>query len=285
MGGHRSQSPPLRPLPLTGGRGFRRGPVPATGPGTGPATGPGTGPTGLGTGPVTGPGTARGSKGAVEILDGVIASAGFASGHRFVFGWWIGTPLGTFCDLMWALPDGTRRLIAPSAPVAGYVSGLYSFDEIVVSDLAAHVEFWPQRGPSPLAGRSARTGWMDLHVAAVGLSITLTFGAGLRLAMHRPRWFTSWVEAPVARRLLGVRVTGVNGGGSRQWYQAQGLRLVSAGCAALGGHDLGSLVPLRPPVGFGFSEPLRRPAAVSVRTILLHPGQPRPDRTRIQDDL
>ena len=68
-------------------------------------------------------------------LAGVIASAGFASGHRIVVGSWKRGPLGPMNDVMWARPDGTRVLIAPSAEVAEFVTSIYRFDEVVIDDV------------------------------------------------------------------------------------------------------------------------------------------------------
>lgn len=47
-----------------------------------------------------------------ETLRGSITSLGFDSGHRFVIGDWRHSPIGPFADVMWALPDGHRVLLA-----------------------------------------------------------------------------------------------------------------------------------------------------------------------------
>ena len=71
-----------------------------------------------------------------EIWDrfrGCIAAAGFAAGDAVVVGAWRTSPFGSFVDVMWVRPDGTRVLLAPSPPVADYVASLYSFDEVVAT--------------------------------------------------------------------------------------------------------------------------------------------------------
>ena len=42
------------------------------------------------------------------IFEGRISSSGFASGDRIVIGDWEHSPLGSFTNVMWAKPDGTR---------------------------------------------------------------------------------------------------------------------------------------------------------------------------------
>ena len=159
-------------------------------------------------------------------------------------------------DLMWATPDGTRRLLAPTAAVARFVSAVYGFDETVVTPLRAG-----------LSGASA-----DVHAPEVGLEVHLRGGRQLARAPARPAWFTRWVEGPLARRLLGVRTWGVSPTGVREWYPAVSYRRVTGGWASLNGRDLGALGPLDPPVRFGFSEPPRRPSMVGVRPILEDPS-------------
>lgn len=41
--------------------------------------------------------------------------------------------MGPVDDLMWALPDGTRRLLAPTPEAGRFVSAVYGFDETVWS--------------------------------------------------------------------------------------------------------------------------------------------------------
>lgn len=157
---------------------------------------------------------------------------------------------------MWAIPDGTRRLLAPSAAVGRFVSAVYGFDETVVTPLRAR-----------LSGAA-----VDVHAPEMGLEVHLRGGVRLGPAPARPAWFTRWVEGPPARRLLGVRTWGVSPTGVQEWYPAVSYRRVTGGWASLDGRDLGPLRPLDPPVRFGFSEPPRRPAMVEVRPVLSDPS-------------
>jgi len=162
-------------------------------------------------------------------------------------------------DLMWAAPDGTRRLLAPSPAVARFVSAVYGFDETVVTPLHA------RRSASPSSAA------VDVHAPELGLEVHLRGGWRLGPAPARPGWFTRWVEGPPARLLLGVRTWGVSPTGVQEWYPAVSYWPVVRGWASLGGRDLGPLGPLDPPVRFGFSEPPRRPSMVAVRPVLSDP--------------
>ena len=68
-----------------------------------------------------------------EIFKGRVISSGFATGDMVVIGDWKDSPHGPFTNLMWAKPDGTRVLIAPSRELGDFVSSLYSFEEVIVS--------------------------------------------------------------------------------------------------------------------------------------------------------
>jgi hypothetical protein len=160
---------------------------------------------------------------------------------------------------MWARPDGRRVLVAATEEGAAYVSSVYGFDEVVVGPL--HVT---------LAGRS-----LDLDAPGLGLEIHLRAGRAVPLPWPRPAWFTRWVEAPIARRLLGVRVYGMSPSGVQEWYRAVSFRRVVGGWASIDGRDLGRLGPVDPPAGFGFSEPPRFPSMVGVHPLL---ERPRPGR-------
>jgi hypothetical protein len=187
-------------------------------------------------------------------MRGVIASAGFATGDRVVVGHWTEGPLGPMTDLMWAAPNGQRTLVAPSKAVADFVSSVYVFDAVEIVDM--EVEAAGGRGLSVRAGRRA---------------IELRAGHGVRLPIPRPAWVTRFVEAPVARALLGVHTYGRSPTGVREWYQAAGYRRLVVARAMLDGTDLGRMAPIEPPCRFGFSEPPRRPSWVDVRPLLEGP--------------
>jgi hypothetical protein len=63
---------------------------------------------------------------------GTIAGLGTTFGVRIVVGTWSDSPYGAFADVMLAEPGGTRRLLAPTAEVAEFVSGTYLFDDVCV---------------------------------------------------------------------------------------------------------------------------------------------------------
>lgn len=171
-------------------------------------------------------------------------------------GVWATSPLGPIADLMWAAPDGTRRLVAPDDRVAAFVSSVYRFDEVLVSPLTARVE-----------GRS-----LDVDAPGLGLQLRARAGRGWPIPLPVPAWFHQRVAGPVARRALGVETYGVSPTGVREWYRARWYRPVVEATASLGAEDLGGLAPLDPPVRFGFSEPPRRPSMVWVRPLLHDPS-------------
>jgi hypothetical protein len=183
-------------------------------------------------------------------LRGHIVSAGFESGDRFVVGLWEDGPLGPMVDVMWARPDGERVLLVPRADVGEYIGGIYRFDCVTVAKVEGACD-----------GRGA-------FVVADGLALHLD-GARWALPLpSAPPWFVRHVEGPIARVVLGVRTYGVTSTGVREWYRARRFRPVRSGTAMLDGVSLGRLGPIAPACGFGFSEPPRRPAIVSVRPLL-----------------
>lgn len=171
-------------------------------------------------------------------------------------GGWEATPIGPMTDVMWARPDGHRVLLAPSDAAAAFITAVYRFDEVRVV---------------PVTGA---TGPRRVAVAAGSLRIELRAGPGLRLPFgsRRPAWWHRTVEGPVARALLGVRVYGTSPTGVHEWYRTDAWRPVRSGSARVDGADLGPLAPVWPPVGFGFSEPPRRPSLAAVRPLLEDPS-------------
>jgi hypothetical protein len=183
-------------------------------------------------------------------FDGWILGAAFASGDRFVVGSWPRSPLGSFADVMWARPDGTRMLLAPNETVATFVRRHYSFDGYRLTTV--HVEVSPRR----------------LRVVAGPLVLELELMAPSllsRLLRLRPRWLRTlrpWITLedavlrPIVSPLLGwspgIRARGRTRDGAREWYAIHAFRRAAAR-ARLDGCDLGACVPARPS-GFGFSE-------------------------------
>lgn len=188
-------------------------------------------------------------------LEGNIGAAGFASGDRIVVGAWTDGPIGAMVDVMWARPDGERVLLAPSDDAAALITAAYSFDRVEVVEV-----------------RGGCTGRV-LDVAAGPLAIRLEAGRGWPLppAWLRPAWFTRFVEAPIAKAVMGVRTYGVTPTGAREWYRADRYRRVVSGSASCDGRSLGELRPVDPPCGFGFSEPPKAPSITAIRPLLVLP--------------
>lgn len=176
-----------------------------------------------------------------------------------MIGTWRASPVGPLDDLMWARPDGQRILVTATEAGAGYVAGVYGFDEVVVAPLRVRFDgrFLHLRAT---AGRDSG---LELHLSGGRVAVALPW--------PRPAWFTRWVEGPVARRLLGVETYGVSPTGVREWYRAVSVRRVVAGWASMGGRDLGRLGAIDPRAGFGFSEPPRFPSMVGVHPLLERP--------------
>ena len=190
----------------------------------------------------------------IETLAGSITSVGFASGHRFVVGHWPESPIGAFADIMWARPDGSRVLLA-AEEAAAFVTSIYPFDEVSVQEVSVAVEARRQ-----------------LTVRARELRLSLELGRLVVPFPPRPRLVTGTVENLCANALLGVRTHGVSPTGVREWYRVQSLRWVSEASASLHGESLGSMGTLRRPLGFGFTDPPRRPCRVVLRVDLNRDG-------------
>jgi hypothetical protein len=183
-------------------------------------------------------------------LRGRILGCGFSTGVRVVVGMWDSSPIGPFADVMWAERDGTRVLHAAER-AARFVSAVYRFDQVVVEAVDAS--------------------WRDrvLEVGFGGRRFTFTVGRGIPFP-PRPLWATRYVEAPIARRLLGVETYGVSPSGVREWYRARRLHRIRAVDAH--GQPLGVIGPIAPATGFGFSEPPARPSLTEVRPVLQDPS-------------
>ena len=171
-------------------------------------------------------------------------------------GFWERSPIGPFADVMWATPEGERRLLVPSGVAGAFVSAVYTFDRVDVVPFSAD-----------LAGH-------DLDVDAGDVRLHVTAGRGWRIPFRRLRTpaVTRWVEGPVADALLHVQTYGTSPTGVREWYRADEYRPVVAARATVGDRDLGPLRPRWKAAAFGFSEPPRRAAMVRVRPLLQDPS-------------
>ena len=188
---------------------------------------------------------------------GWIAGVGSASGVRVVVGRWPTSAFGEFADAMVETRDGHRVLLAPSREVAEFVASTYVFDAVRVEPISVAVAAagWEVRSPSlrldVTIGRRTALGWLLRAVPR-------------RLAQS-PAWCA--VTDPVARLLLrGVRTRGTARGGRREWYGATDARAVTTVAGSFDGAPLGTLAPVDPPCGFGFSSTPRRPSVTEVVT-------------------
>ena len=187
------------------------------------------------------------------VLKGTISSAAFASGDQFVIGYWPQSPLGPFHDIMWLDANDTRTLIASSRDAANFITSIYHFDRVMVASL--HVE----------SEGATTTVWTDK------LEIQMTGGRLRPLPLRRPLAVTRYIEAPIARWLMGVETYGLSPTGAREWYQAHGWRWVKTATARHGNEDLGELVGVTRPMNVGFSNPPRRASIVPVTVTIEHP--------------
>ena len=147
---------------------------------------------------------------------------------------------------MWLDATGTRTLIAPSDAAAEFITSIYVFDRVTVVALSVRCE--------------ATT----TTVTTEELSIEMVGGLLRPVPFRRPLWVTRHLEAPLARRLMGVETYGTSPTGAREWYQASGWRWLATATAVHRGRDLGPMVELGRPMNVGFTNPPARGSIVSV---------------------
>jgi hypothetical protein len=194
-----------------------------------------------------------------DRFDGNIAGLGTPAGLRIVVGHWPRSPFGAFTDVMVERPDGHRMLLAPTEPVAGFVAGTYTFDEVCRVPVATAVDGdrWSVRaGPLELAFTVGRRSALGVLLRAVPR----------RLATD-PLWITA-VDVVARRVLPGVRTRGSAGRGRREYYAALDLHRITGARVRWHGADQGGLMPVDPPVRFGFGSTPRSPSLVRVVTLV-----------------
>jgi hypothetical protein len=194
-----------------------------------------------------------------DRFDGFIAGLGTPAGLRVVVGHWPSSPFGTFTDVMVEQPDGHRMLLAPTAQVAEFVAGTYTFDEVCRATVDATHDGNRWRvaaGPLEAEFETGRRPPLGLLLRAVP-----------RPVATNPRWITAMDV--VARRVLpGVRTRGSAGQGRREYYAALDLHRVVGGRVRWHGRDQGGLAAVDPPVRFGFGSTPRAPSLVRVVTLV-----------------
>ncbi|WP_345422686.1 hypothetical protein [Pseudonocardia xishanensis] len=195
----------------------------------------------------------------IDRFDGVISGLGTPAGLRVVVGHWPRSPLGSFTDVMVERPDGHRLLLAPSEPVAEFVTATYTFDEVVLGPVD-HVERGNRRqvtaGPLECA-------WTVGGRAALGLLLRAVPGP---LQTNR-----RWVAAldVVARLVLpGVRTVGSAGQGRREYYCARDLHRITDAVVRWEGVDQGGPARVEPPVRFGFGSTPAAPGHTRITTLV-----------------
>tara|TARA_Y100000590_G_scaffold335651_1_gene382100 strand:+ start:1541 stop:2233 length:693 start_codon:yes stop_codon:yes gene_type:complete len=181
----------------------------------------------------------------LTTLEGSITSLGTTSGHRFVVGYWKSSPIGPFVDVMWA-PPGERRVLVASHSVAAYVTTVYPFSEFIDTPVSVNVRD------------------RQIEVQAGPIAIRIVTGRPLPFPW-RPRWFVGSVENALSQALLGVRTVGVSPTGMTEWYRTKSLSWIKQGTATVDGESCGDLAPITGHLGFGFTDPPRRPSHVALQ--------------------
>ena len=188
---------------------------------------------------------------AIAAFTGHIAGLGTTSGTRIVLGLWDDSPFGPVADAMVEDAGGHRTLVAPSDELAHFIASTYTFDEVLVEPVvrrgwsvrSEHLQVALEPGPTTLVGRL-----LGVVPRRVG----------------RTRTWARLVD-PVARVVMpGVRTHGTAGNGRTEWYGARGVRRLEATTATWRGVDLGPLVPVDPPVHFGFASAPRTPSLTAL---------------------
>jgi hypothetical protein len=195
-----------------------------------------------------------------RVFSGHIAGFGTTAGHRMVVGSWHTSPFGAFTDVMLQRANDERVLLAPSAQIADYVAGTYSFDQVLVGPVTAELTD------------------QHLTVRAPGLDVRVGIGGPapvdrlLRLVPTRLAVAPWWLRLidPVALRLVpGVHTAGSAGNNRREYYGLRRSRRITALAGLLDGADLGGVAPLVPPVQFGFASAPATPQIVAVTTTIV----------------
>ena len=194
---------------------------------------------------------------------GQIAGVGSTSGVRIVVGRWADSHLGPFSDAMVETGHGHRVLIAPHEGVAEFICATYEFDEVRIEPIVVG---------GPPGEWQVESASLDLRIGVGG---RMPLGRLLRLVPARVAASPAWATAidPVARVVMrGVRTRGTALTGRQEFYGATDLHAVTELVGRFDGLDLGSLAPVDPPCGFGFSSTPRRPGVTDVVTTVIERG-------------
>lgn len=182
------------------------------------------------------------------IFHGRITSSGFESGDSLVIGDWFESPLGAFTNIMWSKPDGRRVLLSPSPKHADFVSSLYEFDEVLVTDI--------------IVKRKRKI----VSIVTDQLHVSMSWGASLSLPIPRPLWFISTIENFFGKTIFGSSTYGIARDGSREWYSIRGISRVVHAEARTPDSDFGKIGKTSFPEPFGFSSPPSIPTSITVNS-------------------
>ena len=187
----------------------------------------------------------------LDIFSGRITSSGFDSGDRIVVGAWKTSKFGEFTDIMWAKPDGTRVLIAPTQEIADYVTDMYTFDEVILENI------------------TTTQGGRNLKINCSSMELEFTWNRGFSIPFKRSLFFISTVELFFAKLLFSTRTYGITKNNRKEWYAIDRVSKLIQATAKIKGIDVGSLSPMNEPCKFGFSEAPKKPSSCVVRTHIL----------------
>lgn len=182
------------------------------------------------------------------IFNGQIFSSGFDSGNRIVIGNWKDSPYGKFTDVMWAKPNGDKILIVPNKELSDFISGMYSFDDIIITEL--NIEEKKNQ----------------LIINAKELKCELKWSNGIKIPINRPLWFISSIEYIFGLIFFKTKTHGTTMDGRQEWYAVDKISNLISAKVKINGEDLGGMRRFEPNANFGFSEPRKKPSAVEIRT-------------------
>ena len=182
------------------------------------------------------------------IFEGDIFSSGFDSNNRIVIGNWKDSPFGKFTDIMWAKPNGERVLIAPNKEISEFITKLYDFDKIIIS------EFNIEENSN------------HLIVKANEINCELKWSKGIQIPFNRPLWLISSIEYVFGLIFFKTKTHGITKNKKQEWYAVNRISKLNSIKITINGNDLGDMTKFEPKASFGFSEPIRKPAAISLKT-------------------
>lgn len=185
----------------------------------------------------------------MDIFEGRITSCGFSSGDRIVIGTWINTPFGSFSDIMWAKPDGTKVLIAPNQKIANYISSLYDFDIIKIEELDIESD----------------ENMMKIETKDLNCHFEWSRGVSF-LIKKRPLWFVASIEYFFGWLIFGTKTYGKTKNGKKEWYAVDRLSRLTLADVEFNGKNLGKQTKFHPKANFGFSDPPKMPCSALVRS-------------------